>query len=251
MTVKSFLHRLIAAAGLRAFDVYLAATVRAGVRIYSGPHRSYGFTIRAGTSDRFVVDEVWRTKVYGPPPSGTVVDIGANIGAYTIFASQTADRVIAVEPVPTNVAQLRSNLARNSITNVEIEEAAVSAAGDEQTIWVNRNNAGACSAYGATGTPIVSRALRFDDLLRAHGITVVDVVKIDIEGMEYGLLTDPDCTLLTCAKRIVVEFHSGWGFGGTPAEGVAALRGAGYTVTAKQPWRAWLAGTGVWHADRT
>ena len=243
-------HRLISTVGLRLFDVYLAAVERRTQRVHAGKERSYRFATRPETSDCFVLDEVWRDRVYGPPPTGTVIDIGANIGAYAIYASQTADRVIAIEPVPANVAQLRSNLACNGITNVAVEDVAITPSGERQTIWTNRNNAGACSAYGTCGPRISARAARFNDILRKYAVTSVDVVKIDIEGMEYALLADPQSALLGCAKRIVVEFHSGWGYSGTPDTGVAMLRAAGFTVTPVQPMLTRLAGTGVWHASR-
>lgn len=244
------LHRLISSAGLRLFDLYLAAVEHRTQRVVTGKNRSYSFATRPGTSDSFVLDEVWRNRVYGLPPTGTVIDIGANIGAYAIYASQTADRVIAIEPVPANVAQLRANLARNDISNVIVEEAAVTASGERQAIWTNRNNAGACSAYGAPGPRITARAARFNDILRKYAITSVDVVKIDVEGMEYALLAEPESTLLTRTRRIVIEFHSGWGYSGTPGAGAAMLRAAGFAVTPAQPLLTRLAGTGVWHASR-
>ena len=59
-------------------------------------------------------------------PAGVLVDLGANIGMASVWYSRRygIDRVVAVEPVPANVAILRKNLAANSVAN-EIVRATV------------------------------------------------------------------------------------------------------------------------------
>src|SRR6185437_3548178 len=54
------------------------------------------------------------------PPHGTVWDIGANVGLYTLLASRKAARVIAVEPLPDNIRYLERHRQLNKIRNVEI-----------------------------------------------------------------------------------------------------------------------------------
>jgi hypothetical protein len=59
------------------------------------------------------------------PLRGTVWDIGANVGLYTLLALRKAARVIAVEPLPDNIRYLERHLQLNKIRNVEIVAAAV------------------------------------------------------------------------------------------------------------------------------
>src|SRR5262249_20268839 len=63
-------------------------------------------------------------------PGAMVLDVGANVGAYTVlFAQWTGDtgRVIAFEPAPGSIAGLREHVRLNGLSNrVEIVEAAVS-----------------------------------------------------------------------------------------------------------------------------
>ena len=51
-------------------------------------------------------------------PGDVFVDVGANIGYYTILGALRGSLVIAVEPVPTTIAVLKTNLKLNQITNV-------------------------------------------------------------------------------------------------------------------------------------
>jgi len=59
------------------------------------------------------------------PANGTVYDIGANVGFYTLLAASRAKRVIAVEPLAENVAYLKRHLDLNGVCNVEVWPAAV------------------------------------------------------------------------------------------------------------------------------
>ncbi len=57
----------------------------------------------------------------------TVVDVGAAFGDYAVWAARQipAGRVIAVEPWPSSVSLLRSNLEKNRVYNAEIYEGAL------------------------------------------------------------------------------------------------------------------------------
>src|ERR1035437_4324513 len=59
------------------------------------------------------------------PANGTVYDIGANVGFYTLLAASRAKRVIAVESLAENVAYLKRHMDLNGVRNVEVWPAAV------------------------------------------------------------------------------------------------------------------------------
>src|ERR1700690_1386405 len=82
------------------------------------------FQVRAGTDDSRVLFEIYVQKCYRAAvvkPGTTVIDIGANIGCFSMLAAQKASRVIACEPHPDNIEILRKNAAINRSTNVEIK----------------------------------------------------------------------------------------------------------------------------------
>ena len=62
-------------------------------------------------------------------PGAVVFDVGANVGFYTLLASELAGvrgQVVAIELLPRNVSYLRAHLRMNGVTNVTVLEAAVS-----------------------------------------------------------------------------------------------------------------------------
>ena len=91
------------------------------------------FRLRAGavirtheSIDSVTVAVVWLKKDYGEPPAGGVVlDIGANIGAYTLYAAlgNRTCRVYAFKPMPANFRVLADNVRVNRLSNrVEVHE---------------------------------------------------------------------------------------------------------------------------------
>ena len=90
---------------------------------YSVEVENAQFEVRRGTSDSFVIDEVWNKHEYGTAHSGVVIDIGANIGAFTIYAAQTAKHVIAIEASKDNFKRLTTNIDLNGLSNVSATHA--------------------------------------------------------------------------------------------------------------------------------
>lgn len=123
------------------------------------------------------------------PRDGTFVDIGANIGLYTLNAARTlgpAGRIIAFEPGPEAVRRLRMNLSLNrtdaTITHVEC---AVGASEGVMGLYLDGSNLGGSSLvheHGGDATPVQVRPLLA--VLQELGIRSIDLLKIDIEGAE-------------------------------------------------------------------
>jgi FkbM family methyltransferase len=120
------------------------------------------------------------------------VDIGANVGTYTLWASRLvgpAGRVVALEPHPRTYAKLRYNILANEAVNVVVLNVA---AGDEEGAAVLRfdgggNIGGASLLASEKGTPevavpIAMRPLK--TLIENAGLVKPDVIKVDIEGFE-------------------------------------------------------------------
>lgn len=107
------------------------------------------------------------------PSEGVFFDIGANAGFYTFFAAARRPhaRVIAFEPVPELAHALKRNVAANHLRNVMVEDVALS---------------------DVDGRGMVEGEMRpIMTLLQAatsHGVSSIDCLKIDIEGMEDKVL---------------------------------------------------------------
>lgn len=123
------------------------------------------------------------------------LDLGANLGLHTIVLSRLGLSVIAVEPDPIHLDQLRNNLGLNLIENVLVKPAAVSTAnGVSEFIRVKGNTTGSHLAdstgknpYGGVDKFKVS-TLDFNEILRS--INGSAIVKMDVEGYESKLITN-------------------------------------------------------------
>jgi FkbM family methyltransferase len=158
--------------------------------------------------DTFTVNEIFNLEVYalGRAPS-VVVDLGANIGLSELyFLSRNARNVVyGFEPVPRLFAQLERNTApfAGRVVNRAV---AVSAEAGEVEMGIEPS--GRYGGIGVRGEAVlrvpavgVNEALR--PALEAHG--VIDVLKIDIEGVEEAVLEAADPRLLARIRTIYVE----------------------------------------------
>lgn len=127
-------------------------------------------------------------------PGTVIVDIGANIGYYTLMFSQLAGpggRVVAVEALPRLAEYGRANSARNGATNVDVRGCAVAAQAGELTIYEGpQSNIGMTSllpgAHRTGGAKV--KALPLDQVLSAQECADCSFIKIDIEGAEVPVL---------------------------------------------------------------
>jgi FkbM family methyltransferase len=143
-------------------------------------------------------------------PGDTVIDVGANVGWYTIIASKFVGnngRVIAFEPEPENFAILKRNVLANGCDNVTLEQKALSNAAGELTLYLDEANKGRHSTVlDWKGKTIKVEALRLDDYLE-NRFKKVDFVKIDVEGAEPMVLEGMKRAVESNpAIRLVVEF---------------------------------------------
>ena len=124
-----------------------------------------------------------------------VLDLGANIGYYTLLASRlvrSQGHVYAFEPEPTNFSLLNRNIDLNNYTNITTYQKAVSSKSGTMKFFVNTKDTGAHSLYdldmeyGASSRRFITvDVVTLDELLPN---LVANVVKMDIEGAELPAL---------------------------------------------------------------
>lgn len=126
-------------------------------------------------------------------PGDLFVDIGANVGSYTVLASKVRGaRTIAVEPDPVTAQALRRNIEVNGIADkVEVVEAALGAHAGTISFTVGRGTVNRVAQVGDENVrDVVARTL--DDVL---GGEVPKVIKIDVEGFEAEVFKGATATL--------------------------------------------------------
>lgn len=174
------------------------------VRVLDPEGRSARIFARPGTDDDIVIDEVWYENVYRMHSSyvkhKTVVDVGANIGAFSVWAAAAgAHKVVAFEPDPVNFQQLESNAAK---FNIERHQVAL-AGSDGRGSLENPDATASGSGFLVDGSDFEVRS--FASVLNEVG--PIAVLKMDIEGGEYSCFDSIDAAALSNVERIAMEFH--------------------------------------------
>jgi FkbM family methyltransferase len=126
----------------------------------------------------------------------TFVDIGANVGAYSLFVAARAGgtaRILAVEPQPEIFDRLTYNISQNPFGTIKAVACAVADKAGELTLFVDPRNRGESSVkiVGSSQTGSVRvPAVPLLELLKDEGFARVDAVKLDVEGAE-DIILDP------------------------------------------------------------
>jgi FkbM family methyltransferase len=162
--------------------------------------------------------------------SGDVVwDVGANVGFFTLLAAKLAGRdgrVIAIEPVPRNLALLRRHLELNRVDNTTvIAQAVADAPGTARFDIAASASMGHLAATGAIEVPVTTI-----DALVASGLPVPRVIKMDIEGAESRALAGATRTLTHHRPLMFLSTH---GYAQND-ECRTALEQLGYSVTLRR-----------------
>lgn len=160
-------------------------------------------------------------------PGMVVVDVGANAGLYTVIAAKRAaasGRVVAFEPSPRELEQLRTHLRLNRCANVTIEEVALGeAAGQGELLVIEGHETGCNSFHLADGDAVHARPVAvpirtLDSYYERGDLPQVDFIKMDIEGAELSALRGAAAVfrdlrpVLLC--EIVEERTAPWGYRG-------------------------------------
>ena len=121
-----------------------------------------------------------------------VMDVGANIGIYSLYLSRAVGptgKVIAVEPDPDNLVLLRKNLDVNGCDNVVVVPFALGSESGQVGLFQTDDNRGNLSLadLGNTGRSISVRMRRGDQLIEELGLAP-RVAKIDVEGAEPSVI---------------------------------------------------------------
>ncbi|MCH7944857.1 MAG: FkbM family methyltransferase [Armatimonadetes bacterium] len=177
-------------------------------------------------------------RVLGELRQGDVVfDVGANIGTHAIAFAKTVGeggRVAAFEPEPDTAQRLEDNVVLNGLLNVSVHRFGLGPSESTATLYVDaRPGSGLHSMSPAEGrTTQQVRVARGDDLVATGALPAPNVIKIDVEGAELGVLEGLAQALRGPACRLVLcEVHADMlSLGGRAPEEVEQwLRDAGFT----------------------
>ena len=140
-----------------------------------------------------------------------VIDIGAHIGYFTIYAANSANEgtVYSIEPYKESFEILKKNLKLNNLTNVKSFHIAISKVTEQITLYIDKKNQIGNSIFKTDETIESEKVESFNlkDFVKTNKIEKIDFLKIDCEGAEFEILLNFDKELMKKINKISAEIH--------------------------------------------
>ncbi|MBD1847247.1 FkbM family methyltransferase [Cyanobacteria bacterium FACHB-63] len=147
-------------------------------------------------------------------PEMVVVDIGANIGQYTLLAATAIGEqgsVHSFEPVPKLFERMKSNVRRNQLSNVRLNSVGIWQETTAMQLGLLSDSENHCELYSvgfSSGiNQVTATAIALDDYVREQNLHQIDLIKMDIEGAEYSALLGMKNTLLSFYPTLLLEIN--------------------------------------------
>lgn len=171
-----------------------------------------------GTFDVGIIQEVAYDPFYAMSrlfldENSVVIDVGAHIGAFTIFAAARGARVIALEPVSENFQLLEENIRLNQLEGAvkPVKAALWSVDGMKEIRKPSPDevNTGAGGFFYGDPKALVEtvECISFQTLLAQEGIGKCTLLKMDCEGAEIEILSELPKEVFDKIDVIVLEYH--------------------------------------------
>lgn len=159
-----------------------------------------------GMYKEVIAEDIYRIK-HGGTNGRNVLDIGANIGAFALFASQQgAKKVVAVEPVGTTFETLNENVERSGFAGISLVHGAAVTVPRDITINLH-SDSGHNSMYELGVATEVVHGVEFGSLLNMFDGDDI-YLKVDCEGAEYDIILGATKEQLDRVSDIVMEIHT-------------------------------------------
>ena len=181
---------------------------------------------------------IWYHRSYTkhcPIPRGSVVvDVGANVGVFSLFAARTARAVYALEPSSSNFSLLTSNTSR--ARNIVPLNLACSRSDGRAFLDVSSDPVSFSLAPSGRSTrqemvEVISLATLFD----RYKIEWCDFLKLDCEGCEFDVILDSEPSLMSRISRIAMEYHDHLSDRFSHRDLLKALEAFGFRAVAYNP----------------
>jgi FkbM family methyltransferase len=166
------------------------------------------------------------------PKGGVFLDVGANIGYFTVLGGRSVGptgRVYAFEPVEEIHRLLSTNVSLNGLENVEaLALACFSSPGQMGMERASDSGKSHLSPARAHSKPVSLTTV--DDFVALARIDRVDLIKIDTEGSDLEVLKGARRTVDRFRPAIIMELDHLSRFGGSQSEVLQFFRRCGYEV---------------------
>lgn len=164
-------------------------------------------------SGRFVKEVIFNKEYQESLRFDVVIDCGANIGAFSLFIYDMANKIYAIEPNNINYANLVKTVKENELEKIETYNLAISDTNAEGIISSSTESGdyGGWKVNGGdssfTQKVNLSTLARF---IKDRNIEYVDLLKIDVEGHEEKIFQSKDFAEVNKKIGVIIgEYHLG------------------------------------------
>jgi FkbM family methyltransferase len=204
----------------------------------NGCEKNLLFTPRMYEPEELAALENHIARAKGQPRRFTFVDVGANVGLFSLFVASRAGqqaRILAIEPEPGNLRRLEFNVRANPGVPITIIPKALSDEAGVVAVELDRRDRGGTrtkkihQAAESTGTVRVPSQTLLD-VLAGEDVDTVDALKIDVEGLEDVILAPffRDAPPQLRPRLVIIEdSRLSW-----KVDLMSVMRGCGYELVA-------------------
>jgi len=157
----------------------------------------------------------------------TIVDVGAHVGSFTVWAALRAPnaRCLAIEPNPETFALLQQNIRDNGLEDrvTAVNMAVAGQAGSGTLELLDHSLGTRLARNGGGGVSVAISTVQ--DLIAGARMSAVDLLKVDCEGMEYEVLAMMDPAQLRQIETLACEYHPQPGHDVTELDAVLSTAG--------------------------
>lgn len=167
--------------------------------------------LRTRSTDLMALTNVWLVEEYSNfriNDNDIIIDIGAHIGLFTLYASQYCKNgtIFCFEPVEENYDILVDNITQNNLKNVKPFKSAVSKSESTITIYHNKDEAGH-SMFSFTSHALKVDSISLKKIIDENSINQCNLIKLDCEGAEYEIIESLPLEYFKKISKMIIEYH--------------------------------------------
>lgn len=169
--------------------------------------------LRTNSTDIQAFVNVWIVEEYNAKNfnirnDDVIIDIGAHIGLFSVYASQFCHygKIMAFEPIKENYDILLENIHLNNLENIFTFNLAVSDKNLPLKIYFNSIDDAAHTIYGSGENFVEINSITLKEIIDSK-CNRVDLIKLDCEGSEYNILESLPENYFKKIEKIWMEYH--------------------------------------------
>lgn len=195
--------------------VYFGIKKKSKVKFLTKTGKKITIRVAKNSSDIHVLAEVFLENAYSGPrfeinENDIVIDIGAHIGVFTIYASQFCEKgkILCYEPLTENFQILIENIKSNKIKNIKAKNTAVTDKPKRAKFYSSNTDFAAGSLLKKSKNYFEVNTTSIPEIFNENSLKCCNILKLDCEGAEYEILLNLKKEFFQKIEKICMEYHN-------------------------------------------